>query len=303
MKTPADGWDRDEREALAPLDAELAAIRARHAGDPPLDLLRAAHADALPPELQARVSAHLADSAWSRALVAGADDADPALDVTDVDRLLARITRASAPRRSWLPPLGGRFSSWAPLAAAAAAAIVVAIAWPWWRTTAPAAPTVATMKPESTIARTQPPPFELPLDKPDVKLSVAALTWRGTNAPSLVDALAPALDAYRQSDYAHAAQALERVEARYPTSIEAPFYRGVSLLFLKDYSGAIADLRKAERMKDDAFAPDVAWYLAVAEQRSGDAAAARARLDALCRTATARTSAACDAIKRMDAVR
>src|SRR5262249_28211413 len=61
MKSPADGWDRDERDALEPLADQLASIRARHANDPSLDLLRAAHADALPPDLQARVSAHLTD--------------------------------------------------------------------------------------------------------------------------------------------------------------------------------------------------------------------------------------------------
>ena len=30
MKPPADGWDRDEQEALAPFQEELEAIRARH---------------------------------------------------------------------------------------------------------------------------------------------------------------------------------------------------------------------------------------------------------------------------------
>jgi TolA-binding protein len=298
MKTPADGWDRDEREALAPMEAELTAVRARHAGDPPLDLLRAARADALPPDLQARVSAHLEESEWSRALVDGAVDVEHALDARDVDRLLARITRSTDTRRPWF----SRPHVWAPLAAAAAIAIIV-IALPRSRTTPPAAPAVAPAAPEATVARNEPPRVELPFDKPDVKLSVAALTWRGPTGSTLVDDLAPALDAYRQADYARAAQALERVEQRYPASIEAPFYRGISLLFLNDPAGAIAELQKAERVNDTTFAPDVAWYLAVAEQRSGNAAAARTRLEPLCRKTGPRSGAACDAIKKLDGTR
>jgi hypothetical protein len=303
MKAPADRWDREEREALEPVTADLAALRARHAGDPPLALLRAAQADALPPDLQTRVSAHLAESAWSRALVDGACDVDHVLDAADADRLLARITRSAEPRRSWrLSNIG----VWAPLAGAAATIAIVAAVWAPWRTTAPASvvPVAAPPPPQATIARAEPPRFELPLDKPDVKLSVAALTWRGpSGASSLVDELAPALDAYRQSDYTRAAQGLEGVGRRFPASIEAPFYRGISLLFLNDPAGAIVELKKAERMKDAAFAPDVTWYLAVAEQRSGDTAAARAHLDALCRGTSARTPAACDAITRLGRAR
>lgn len=300
MKTPADGWDREEREALEPVKAELDAVRARHAADPPLELLRAAHADALPPDLQARVSAHLAESDWSRALVDGAADVDHALGAADADRLLARIKRSAEPRRSW------SFSNvrgWAPLATAAATVAIVAAVWSQWRTTVPGAPVIAPAAPQTVIARNEPARFELPLDKPDVKLSVAALTWRGSGASALVDDLAPALDAYRQSDYTRAAQGLEGVGRRYPSSIEAPFYRGVSLLFLNDPAGAIVELKKAERMNDAAFAPDVTWYLAVAEQRSGDTSAARARLGALCRGTSAHTPAACDAIKKLDAAR
>jgi hypothetical protein len=47
----------------------------------------------------------------------------------------------------------------------------------------------------------------------------------------------------------------------------------------------------------------VRWYLAVAEQRSGDTAAARAHLDGLCRGTSAHAPVACDAMKRLDGVR
>ena len=299
MRAPSDGWDRDEREALAPLEAELAEVRARHAGDPPLDLLRAAHADALPAELQARVSEHLAGSPWSRALVAGAWDVEYALDASDADRLLARINRGATARPSWF----SNIRIWAPMAATAALVAIVAIAWSSSRTAAPGAPAAASAKPEATIARATPPPYQLPLDKPDVRLSVAALTWRGSSETTLVDDLAPALDAYRQADYARAAQALEALESRYPTSIEVRFYRGVSLLFLNDAPGALVELQKADGLNDAAFAPDVTWYLAVAEHRAGNTAAARAHLEGLCAKATPRTTAACDALTHLDGTR
>ena len=309
MKTPADPWDREEREALEPIEAELAELRARHAGDPPLDLLRAADADALPPSLQTPVSDHLAASAWSRALVAGANDVEPALDASEADRLLARITQSARQEQPQRRPWFSRPPVWAPMAAAAAIAIV-AIVRPSLRPAAPAAPAATPAAPAATpaapptiVARNEPPVL-LPLDKPDVKLSVAALVWRGPSGDtSLVDALAPGLDAYRATDYARAAEMLEQVGRRYPASIEAPFYRGVSLLFLNEPADAIAELKKAERMNDDAFAVDVAWYLAIAEQRTGDVAAARARFDALCRRTTSRTAAACDAVKKLDGAR
>jgi hypothetical protein len=247
--------------------------------------------------LQARVSEHLAESPWSRALVAGVNDVERPLDPASADRLLARITLSTNPGRSrrWA-------GFWAPLAATAAALILVTTVWLARRespaTTAPA-PLPAT--PPATVARNEPPPFELPLRPPDVRLSVAALTWRGpSGTTSLVDDLAPALDAFRQSDYARAAQALEPLERRNPRALEPPYYRGISLLFLNDPNGAIDELHKAERLADDTFSADVAWYLAVAEQRAGRTADARARLEPLCRKANPHATDACDAIKKLD---
>jgi hypothetical protein len=300
MKQPADGWDRDEREALDPVADEIAALRECHANDPPLDLLRAAHADALPPDLQARVSDHLADSAWSRALVDGANDVEHSLDAPASDRLFARIAQSTTPR----PPLFSAIRFGSRVLAAAAALIIIAALWVSWRGTVPAAPPSTSAAPQSTVARTEPPPFELPLRKPDVRLSVSALTWRGpSGAASLVDDLAPALDTFRASDYARAAQMLEPIGRQYPKAFEPRFYRGISLLFLNDASGAIDELQTAAQLADSSFSSDVAWYLAVAEARAGRLATARVYLDPLCRTANAHAADACDAIKKLDGAR
>ena len=52
MKAPADGWDDEEREAIAELRDELETLQARHRDDPEIALLRAARHAALPSEVQ-----------------------------------------------------------------------------------------------------------------------------------------------------------------------------------------------------------------------------------------------------------
>src|SRR5579872_2323773 len=267
MTTPTDGWDRDEREALAPLQDELRALRERHANDPPLEVLRAAKADALPPDLQARISDHLVDSPWSRALVDGANDVEHSLDAASSDRLFARITQSATPRPRWVSAT----RAVSRVLAVAAALIIIAGLWVLRRNTVLTPPPVKPSATQTTVARAETSRFELPLRKPDVRVSVSALTLRGlAGTASFVDDLAPALDAFRASDYARAATLLDPLERRYPTAVEPPFYRGISLLFLNDTPGAAADLEKAGRLADDTFSSDVAWYRAVADQRAGD---------------------------------
>src|SRR5262249_26480755 len=142
------------------------------------------------------------------------------------------------------------------LAAAAALVIVVAL-WVSWRGTAPAGPSSKAAAPQTSVARAELPPVDLPLRQPEVRLSVSALTWRGpSGATSLVDDLAPALDAFRAADYARAARMLQPIEQQYPKAIEPPFYRGIALLFLNDAGGAIDELQTAARVGDDTFSLD-----------------------------------------------
>ncbi len=297
MKPPSDGWDKDERDALEGLHDELEAIRARHANDPPLELLRAARGGALPDRLEPIASEHLSRSAWSRSLVEGLENVEAPLRREDEDRILARVrkdaraTDGATRYWSWLRQL--------PLPVAAAAALVL-VAWVSWRAVRPPP---ASSTPETRVAVATPPQpaaFQLPLEKPEIRLSAAALTWRGARgANDLLSDLKPAFDAFRQDDYTRAARELEALEPRYPGSIEIVFYEGVSRLFLNDSAGAIAALEKAERLGDSAFAPDVAWYRALAEQRAGHMPEARARLDALCRGGGARASRACEARQQL----
>lgn len=294
-RIPADsgdpGWDDEEREALAGLEPELDALRARHARAPELELLRAAEAEVLPDDIQSAGARYLAEDRWSRALVAGLTDADASLDPADQSRLLARIQREARPsarsRPSWI---------WPPLAVAAAAVVVIigAVVWAMRpggdRTVAPDR-TVAVQTPASS------PRYVMALAKPEVKLSAAALTWRGAGRPGDLTAdLKPGLDAFRRDDFGSARRALAALTEKYAASVEVFFYLGVSQLFLDDARSALDSFATAATRADAMFAPDITWYRSIAEERLGRIDAARTGLTELCGGTTPRAADACAAL-------
>jgi hypothetical protein len=288
-------WDRDERQALSGLEDQIDTMQQRHRHSPPFELLRAAQAEVLPPDLQATVSQHVADSAMSRRLAEGLGDDEPGLSAEDQERLLARIMkdvrRDSAPSGAWgwLRPvlLGGGIVAMASLV------------WMVSRETGePLGP------PERQVVVALPPaapPFLLPFDKPDVRLSMNALTWRGTTGSSnqLLADLKPGLDAYREGDYAVADRELTALASRYPGTVEIPFYQGISRLFLGDFSGASAAFDAAEAAGDRTFAADISWYRAVAEHRSGNVTSARERLESICNARGTDATRACTALEQI----
>jgi hypothetical protein len=295
MTSPRDGWDADEREALAILGEEIDEISRRHANDPPLDMLRAGAHDALPPDLQSEVTAYLSNSTWSRALVEGIEAADPELAAADEDRLLARIHGRANQREDravwwkWLVPA---------LAGSALAIGVLAV----WMSRPPATPSSAARveRPRETAAAPQVAAMRLPLEQPEVILSTAALTWRGPVAGNqlLID-LKPAIDAFRKGDYARADREFAVLEQRYPGAVEVFYYGGVARLYLDDPQRALVRLQKARQLADATLASDIDWYRAVAEQRAGHPAEMRALLDALCFGTSARAARACEALKHL----
>jgi len=304
MSTRPEDWDQDEQQALSGLEDQLETIRRRHAGGPPIELLRAARAGALPDEVQAAMGAHLAGSAWSRALVEGLEaggDA-PALDRLSEERLWKRIdterrTSSSGASRRWAP--------WAYGGAALAASLLIAVSLsrndgrqpPTAQVPAPAGP-VAVAPPSAAVAPA--PALALAFGKPGIKLSAAALTWRGAAAenPFLAD-LEPAVAAYREGDYARADALFTALTTRYPRSVEVAFFLGATRMLGDNFAGAIAPLSDALAMQDPTFADDAAWYLAVAEQRSGRVTEARRRLEQLCAGGSAFKAGACDAEQRL----
>jgi len=292
-------WDREEREALAGLEAQIETMRQRHSGMPPFELLRAAHADALPRELQDAVSEHLSASAMSRMLAAGLGDEEPSLPAGDQERLLARILKEtrSTPQTS---------GAWAWLRPVLLGSGIVAVASLVWIVSKQTETGERLTAPETTVVVALPPavpPFLLPFEKPDVRLGMGALTWRGASPESggnsLLADLKPGLDAYRASDYAAADRELTALATRYPGTIEILFYQGVSRLLRNDLPGAIAALTAADAVGDRTFAADVAWYRAVAEQRSGRASEAQTRLGSICRAGGNGSARACTALDQL----
>jgi hypothetical protein len=300
VKPPRDGWDRDERDAIEALGKQLTELQDRHAGDPSVDLLRAAHGEALPEPMQEYGRQHLANSPWSRTLVEDLDGAPISLDENDTARLLKRIRRDA--RRAAAPRLGPW--PWGVILAATSAILFLIAGTSLIMSRFSRPQPGAAAQPQTTVAVATPPAsapvFQLALETPDIKLSPAALTWRGSGSENhyLAD-LKPAFDAFRSGDYAAADRAFSGLSAKYPAAIEVPFYQGVSRLFLNDVAGAVASLTKAERVADSSFAWDVGWYRSVAEERAGDIAAARDQLSRLCRMADVRAPTACDALKRI----
>lgn len=302
MSSRRDDWDGVEREALDGLEAELAEIRRRHQDDPSLAMLRAADKDALPQDLQARVDRHLRESPWSRALVDGLREtgADDHLDAESEDRLLERITRAAQAEsravsgRPWKPALmmGG-------LALAASLLVAIVVSRPRTPTVDEPAAVRSRSEQPQVVESSPKPKFEISYTKPEVKLSPAALTWRG-DAPAspFIEALKPAFDAYRAGDYTKAVLAFDQLSTTYPTSIEVLFYQGVSRILAGNDAAAIAPLEAAARLSSATFAEDVEWSLAVARLRSGDLDAA-ATINSLCAAGGAHASEACAAAAQL----
>jgi hypothetical protein len=293
VNTPPD-WTEDEQEMPTEIAHDLSSLRP---DDPRLsiEVLRAAGEGVLPPHLEAAAQEHLARSAAARALLRDLDDLSQ-LDAAAEARLFARISQEAArvdtTPTAWL---------WRWSAAAAIGTIVIAGAALWM--TAPnrrnvAAPQVVASAPASSGVAAPAAPatasFQLPLERPDLRISLKAMTWRGaTNGNPVLAALKPAFDAFRTGDFARADVEFTAVSKRYPDLVEVALYQGVSRLFIDNSAGALESLRHASTLADPAFAADVAWYLAVAEERAGNLAAARAGLLAACRADPSRNERAC----------
>ena len=217
-----------------------------------------------------------------------------ALGPDDEARLLARIRNQASPSKT----RGGSWG-WGFVLAAATVLLVVGTVWTLRQRAGSAVEGVG--RPESTVAVATPAPaFYLALEKPVIKVSPAALAWRGPRGENtLLADLKPAFDTFRASDYQLADREFSAVSGKYPKSIEIAFYQGVARLLAGNAPGAVASLTVAERLADSSFAWDVAWYRAVAEERAGNLAAARARLTGLCAQPDARAKAACDALTRL----
>jgi hypothetical protein len=187
---------------------------------------------------------------------------------------------------------------------ALAATAFVALVVPLLRTNDIAGPVSSSPPAVAPVASAAPPPapaipVQIPYAKPPIKLSSSALTWRGNaSAKPFVEVLAPAFAAYREGQYSQAVAEFDRLAAVYPDSIDVLFYQGVSRMLAGNDAAALAPLEAAARIRSTTFGDDVAWFLAVARQHSGDPAA-RAAFAAMCEGRSTHAPAACAAAKRL----
>lgn len=297
MKVPSDGWQDEERDLPEDLADELSKMDG--AAALPIDALRAAGTGVLPDDLEKAAQAYLTKDPQAKALVDELNET-ASLDAHGEARLYARISQQSDTGVAW------RTASRRPWQVAAAIATLAIAGTLWFVTSRDGGdvPTVAVTQAPSVPATQPPAPvtkpetFLLPLERPDVRVSLRALTWRGSERTNpVLSALRPALDAFRAGDYRLADREFSTVNERYPNLVEVALYQGISLLFLGDIAGATASLHAAEKINDDAFKNDVAWYLAIAEERGGNLDAARARLNALCADGSG-DARACTALKQ-----
>jgi hypothetical protein len=287
-----ESWERDPFTEASPL---IDGLRRRCAGCPPVLVLSAAAAGALPPESQAAVDTHVDACPLCLALRSDLEQLEPVvLSGEDADRILGGVVSPGRPARS------GRWSwsAWVPASLAGAVLVAMLLFAVTRPGPGPAAvPPVPASTPASAEPVAPPSPPGPALTKPAVKLTMLALTWRSAAGAGFAEDIAPAMTAFREDRFAVAQTLLARLARRYPSSVEIPFYQGVSELYLHRAEAAVGSLRRAERLADDTFLADARWYLGIAMARAGFPAEARSRFEALCAGTNPYKAAACEAAR------
>ncbi|MEZ5365801.1 MAG: hypothetical protein R2748_26590 [Bryobacterales bacterium] len=262
---------------------------------PEPDVLLACGEGVLPEALEREAQEHLAECALCRQLIE--DLRSPAFAEPTLEEL-TRMERTvfSAKRK----PL-----TWTIVGAIAAAVLVATLASLWMQQpgSAPKNETIATaLKPALLPKQPPEPKLRLPLEPAPLRLPLAAAAvFRGRAAehPGLdLEALGEALAPYRAGDYADAEDRLRNLAERFPAAVEPHFYLGVSELFAGDPQAATSDLEAARRIGGEALDDEIAWYLAIARERSGSWQDAAKLLEGLCDAEGLRQKQACEALGR-----
>jgi hypothetical protein len=219
-------------------------------------------------------------------------------DEAERRRLDARVAALIGPgsRRS----RGRRFRSarwWGPALWAAAAGAVLAVNVGRQLEVPP--PPVG---PSGTMGRLESPaPTLLLAERLDTRgMGLASLSWRGdaTSVPPSPDFDA-ARAAFDHGAFAEADQHLSVLTIATPSFGDAWLLLGTSRLLRGEAAEAVAPLTRAhETLEGDARA-DAAWHLAVALHATGRDAEARAVLDAMCVSGSARAPLACLALDEL----
>jgi len=281
-------WRDGDPDDLAGM--EIFNSQAGRTSCPPPELVHALGAGTLPPDLEARVAAHVAHCGMCRTLGAALDDPSVGdLTADEQQRVLQRvragvdlITRDSR-RRAW---------RWT---AAAAAVAVAAVGFIFvWQARHSASGTAVELD-VFKVRKPEPPPL-------DSTRQPNESTPQARERRDLEQALAP----YRADNYTQAARSLAAFTARYPLSAAGHFYLGVSNLLLNREPAAVASLETAERLAgagDAALARQATWYLAVAYLSNGQLDLGRGRLKGLCDGRTELARSACNGLQAISTYR
>ncbi len=293
----------DEERFAQEMSVPLGALRERGRHCPAPDLVLAASAGVLPPELAAEVAGHVAECRLCRALSEDLIATAPGPTSEEMERIRAKI-RAQAPAPARQVPRRMFAWIWSPVPAFAV--LVVAAAGAFWLyragTLGPPSPPPRVAPPVAAVAAVPPPPV-LPLEKPPVRLPLStSLIWRG-GAPDAqqqryLEDLGLALAPYRDGEFAEAGGRLESLAQKRPTP-EVLFYLGVCRVFIGRYDGAVQALAEARQAASPPLAEEAAWYLAVAYERAGRVTEAAGELERLCRAGSARRAEACVALTQL----
>jgi len=150
---------------------------------------------------------------------------------------------------------------------------------PWHTASAVAVQQPGTNPPMEFAELHQISPLAAPDDAPGL---VSRGDSSGTSAEPTATDLLPAFRAYNRGDFGVAAVAFAALADRFPDAEIPALYLGVSQLESGEDAAARGTLTRALRNADGARHADATWYLAVAELRTGDAAAAVPLLQSLC---------------------
>jgi len=258
-------------------------------GCPPPDVLFFAATQPADDPRAAEIRRHVDACAACRELL----DADPG-EITDQER--ARIgARVFA----------GRHVSRGRHLYAIAAGLVLAAAGTFaaWQVTRPrpVVPPAVAERPVPTAGAT----FALALVKPENDLPPEFLTLRdGTSDPYAVE-LSAALRPYDAGNYTAAADRFAEISRKYPARPHPYYYLGLSRLLSGKAGDAVGPLEQARAAAppESSLQSQAAWYLAVALERSGHAAAAADRLETLCNGSSALRNQACSGVHALRAGR
>jgi len=227
---------------------------------PPLNLLLAVGQDVLPPDVEQQVTAHIQTCGLCQMLIK--DFAD--LPEANLTVLHSADIRATIPRPQHV---AGEVRSHTSRSVFAIAAMVLfalcgfAAYRAFHQPTAP--PLVAVVEAPKRIT-----PFEK-LAPPDMALDMGSRGSHHQAAPS-ADQLLPAFTAYNSGDYATAQTAFATLAQQYPKSDLPLLYLGVTDLLLGKNREAADVLSKADTLAAPTRKEHIAWYRALAAQRTDD---------------------------------